>query len=582
MIFFNSANLQILSLFSYLWAAMTESDYSSAIEHIFVQFPSFQKVGDAAYKPGLQNMFEIDEALGRPSSKFNSVHIAGTNGKGSVSHMIASALMQLDRSDVFGSDASDRKFRIGLYTSPHLVDFRERIKVNGEMVPKEFVYEFLRKNTPLFEKHSASFFEITTALAFAWFAKCRVDIAVIECGLGGRLDSTNIIRPMLSIITNIGLDHCQYLGNTLKEIAFEKAGIIKRGVPVVIGECGTPESGVREVFERTASDCGSQIYFAEKLSGYIGTGTLLSDAEIRRTVATSSSSVSCASASSSAASASASSAAASVTAATSSSAAPSPRAVKPQSVRTLASCILAAVDADNMDLKGDCQKKNVKSVSYSLALLLDMLHSAYKEEVVSDENNSGNSGSAGNDGNAGNAVDVNEAELAKVIFGIENAARLTGLRGRWEKLSDSPLTICDIGHNAHGMRLLCPQIKRTLQELRTASAPASVSAESGEPRLYMVFGIMRDKDLSAELEYLPKDAHYLFVNADSPRALPADVLCEKMKTAGFDGDVAAGKSVKAGVIEAKRCAAKKDFIFIGGSSYVVAEALAYFDKIAGK
>lgn len=551
---------------------MTESDYSSVIEHLFVQFPSFQKVGDAAYKPGLQNMFEIDEALGSPSSKFSSVHIAGTNGKGSVSHMLASALMQLNRNDVIGSDATgsalcaegkcctdnkrgaDRKFIIGLYTSPHLVDFRERIKVNGVMVPKEFVYEFLKKSTPLFEKYTASFFEITTALAFTWFAKCGVDIAVIECGLGGRLDSTNIIRPMLSVITCIGLDHCQYLGNTLKEIAFEKAGIIKRGVPVVIGECGTPESGVREVFERTASDSGSQIYFAEKLSGYIGETSLPSDEEVSKAIATASSNVT---------SARSSSAVNSVTFS---------HTVKPKSVRTLASCILAAVDADNMDLKGDCQKKNIKSVSYSLALLLDMLHSAYREGIVSDENNAGNSG---------NAVGVNEAELAKVIFGIENAARLTGLRGRWEKLSDNPLTICDIGHNAHGMRLLCPQIKRTLQELRTASASASVSAESVEPRLYMIFGIMRDKDLSAELEYLPKDAHYLFVNAESPRALPADELCKKMKAAGFDGEIAAG-SVKAGVIEARRVAKKQDFIFIGGSSYVVAEALAAFDEIGGK
>ena len=304
---------------------MTDSEYNKVLEEIYERFPSFQVVGDRAYKPGLENMLELDKALGYPSRDFRAVHVAGTNGKGSVSHMIASALMQLptrlgncqhystknvrpatnaingnltddvpssnhprgSSSDDVSAEGAGR-FRVGLYTSPHLVDFRERIKVNGQMVEKEWVYDFLTRNKPLFEDLNASFFEITTAMAFCWFSFCKVDVAVIECGLGGRLDSTNIITPMASVITNIGFDHMQYLGNTLQEIAAEKAGIIKPGIPVIIGETGSnPDvvekrgerqteiaenkvlgNSVERVFVDKASDCATDIYFAEKLNPY--------------------------------------------------------------------------------------------------------------------------------------------------------------------------------------------------------------------------------------------------------------------------------------------------------------------------
>ena len=480
---------------------MTESEYQEEIKKIFTKFPSFQTVGGAAYKPGLDNMFEIDKEFGFPSKKFPSIHVAGTNGKGSVSHMIASALMQIPSApctSVTSAAAARATLKTGLYTSPHLVDFRERIKVNGEMISKEFVYDFLKGYTPFFEEKKASFFEITTAMAFDYFAKSNVDIAVIECGLGGRLDSTNIITPMLSIITSIGLDHCQYLGNTLKEIAGEKAGIIKRNSPVVIGECGTPDSGVKEVFMQVAKDNGSPIYFAENFSKYI-TGGHSSGSSIF-------------------------------------------------SIASLSACLLSG--ADNLDLKGDCQDKNIKTVAVALSLIL---------KQFADEKR----------------LEIDDALLVKVISGIENTAKLTGLRGRWEQLGDNPLIICDIGHNEHAFRILGKQIGRTAEQR---------FAKSGGGKLIMVFGIMRDKDLEAEKKYLPDNAFYIFVNADSPRALPADELKGRMFSMGFKGECAgsANKGTVGSIIDgiemAKQIAAKEDFIFIGGSSYVVAEVLEYFQK----
>lgn len=458
---------------------MIESEYQKELENIFIKFPSFQVVGGIAYKPGLDNMYDIDKALGFPSKRFRSVHVAGTNGKGSVCHMIASALMQLP------SSAAGDTLKIGLYTSPHLVDFRERIKVNGEMISKEFVYDFLKRFTPFFEEKNASFFEITTAMAFDYFAKNNVDIAVIECGLGGRLDSTNIITPMLSIITSIGFDHCQYLGNTLKDIAGEKAGIIKRNIPVVIGETSAPDSGVKEVFMQVAADNNSQIFLAEKASKYISWSN-------------------------------------------------------DNKANILSSCILSATET--LDLKGDCQNKNIKTVAVALSLILKQL---------SDEKK----------------LEVNDALIAKVIYGIENAAKLTGLRGRWEQLGDNPLIICDIGHNEHAFRMLGQQITRTSEQR---------FAKLGGGKLIMLFGIMRDKDLEAEKEHLPQNALYIFVNASSPRALPANELKAKMLSMGFNGECAG--SIKDGVAKAKQIAAKEDFIFIGGSSYVVAEALEFFQK----
>ncbi len=467
---------------------MTEKEYNQMLEEIYQRFPSFQVVGDRAFKPGLGNMMALDEALGHPSRDFRAVHIAGTNGKGSVSHMIASALMQ------FPKDSG--KLKVGLYTSPHLVDFRERIKVDGQMVEKEWVFNFLKDHKNLFEKTDASFFEITTAMAFSYFSYRNVDVAVVECGLGGRLDSTNIINPLASVITNIGFDHMQYLGNTLEEIASEKAGIIKPGIPAIIGET----SGVERVFIDKASDCSTDIYFAEKLNPY----NLSPDGAFRsfshRDI--------------------------------------DAREETLKSILSLATCLLASVDPGRMDLKGDCQKKNIKTVCTALAVILrKMLDESQK--------------------------DLSESTLADMVEAIENAAHITGLRGRWEKLGDTPLVICDIGHNSHGMKVLMPQVERTYEEHNNG-------------RLIMFFGVMKDKDLAAEVGFLPKDAHYLYVNASTPRALPAADLKSRMDESGFRGEIPGDGSISAGLQWIKNNAKPEDFVFIGGSSYVVAEVLKFF------
>ncbi len=446
-----------------------KKDYNSLLEEIYCKFPSFQIVGERALKLGLENMLTLDSSLGNPSQAMKCVHIAGTNGKGSVSSMIASAFMECG-------------LKVGLYTSPHLTDFRERIKINGEMVPQEWVYDFLKTRYELFESTGASFFEITTAMAFSYFAEQQVDIAVIECGLGGRLDSTNIITPLVSIITNIGFDHCQYLGNTLDAIAREKAGIIKPKVPVVIGERVQENN---EPFESIALQRDSAIYFAEDL--YL---TELSD------------------------------------------------------IYAVANRILSLIDSEKMDLKGNCQQKNIRTAATSLAMLLQ---SAETMQLLKDHKYTA------------------DKACRRFVKGIENAAKNTKLRGRWETLSKRPLVICDIGHNEHGMKLLMPQIKSTYNSL------------CGTSRFYMVFGVMKDKDLMAELPLLPKEAEYLWVNASTERAMPAEELADKMKINGFNGKIIAQGMVAETLQYLLKIAARKDFIFIGGSSYVVAEALKYFD-----
>lgn len=465
---------------------MTEKEYNQMLEEIYQRFPSFQVVGGRAFKPGLGNMMALEEALGHPSRDFRAVHIAGTNGKGSVSHMIASALMSFP--------GQSGNLRVGLYTSPHLVDFRERIKVDGQMVEKEWVFNFLKDHKDLFEKTDASFFEITTAMAFSYFSYRKVDVAVIECGLGGRLDSTNIISPLASVITNIGFDHMQYLGNSLEEIAAEKAGIIKPGIPAIIGET----SGVERVFIDKASNCCTDIYFAEKLNPY----NLSPDGAFRSFSHRETDS----------------------------------REEALKSILSLATCLLASVEPGRMDLKGDCQKKNIKTVCTALAVILrKMLDESQK--------------------------DLSEGTLADMVEAIENAAHITGLRGRWEKLGDAPLVICDIGHNSHGMKVLMPQVERTYKEHNNG-------------RLIMFFGVMKDKDLAAEVGFLPKDAHYLYVNASTPRALPAADLNSRMDAFGFRGELPGDGSISAGLQWIKNNAKPEDFVFIGGSSYVVAEVLA--------
>lgn len=464
---------------------MTEQEYNIQIDYIFNKFPSFQKVGASAYKPGIESVKTLVEQLGNPHGKFRSVHIAGTNGKGSTSHMIAAAL-------------ASKGLKVGLFTSPHLIDFRERIKTSTadgtfEMLPKDFVYDFIKDNRHRFEELNVSFFEITTAMAFCWFAQSKVDIAVIECGLGGRLDSTNIITPLLSVITNIGLDHCALLGDTTEKIAAEKAGIIKPGVPAVIGEA----SGVAQIFRNKAQAEGSSIYFAED-----------SDFE--------------------------------------------------QFEETLR----------KMDLGGACQRRNLRTVLCSLSILNPLISSTFPH--------SGDSSAAPVE------KPVCKTIASEELSAIENAAKTTGLHGRWEILSREPFMVCDTGHNPHGFALLGRQIRAEYEKWRGKHPGA---------RLLMIFGVMADKDLDSIIDYLPVDAEYIFVSPGTPRAMKAKALEDKMVELGFRSfrkpeyngrGIEFDSEGRTAVVlsQYRETMRDDDFVFIGGSTFVVAEVLESFE--AGK
>lgn len=448
----------------------TEEAYQDMISRLFVRFPSFQKAGASAYKPGIQNMEFFDQLLGHPHKQYKVVHVAGTNGKGSVSNMLASSL-------------AAQGLRVGLYTSPHILDFRERMRVIDEsaesmsqMVSKQDVWDFVQKWGSTFDHLDLSFFEITTSMAFDWFAAQKVDIAVIETGLGGRLDSTNIVTPVLSVITNIGLDHCDMLGDTLPEIAFEKAGIIKPCVPVVVGE-SHPE--IDEVFERKVlytnlpevkfmgdrKQIMSLLTFADKVD------PLLWD---RRDE------------------------------------------------------ILA-----QMDLQGSYQEKNLRTV----LTVLDQL---------------------------GYARNVDEA--------IIRTAERADFHGRWEKLSDDPYIICDIGHNEHGLRYNFSQLKKVIDDGVYSS-------------LIMVYGSVADKDVDAVIHLMPEGAQYVFTKAEGKRALEAQAIADKY-VEFCDGmgrskdNIYVVPDVRKAVDEALRLSSNEaaPIIYIGGSTYVVSEAVEYLSK----
>lgn len=416
-------------------------NYQETIEYLFNSTPVFEKIGAKAYKPGLQTTFALDEHFGHPHQKYKTIHIAGTNGKGSSSHTLAAILQS-------------QGYKVGLYTSPHLVDFRERIRVNGECVPEQYVIDFVEENRAFFEPLHPSFFELTTAMALKYFAEQKVDYAVIEVGLGGRLDCTNIITPILSIITNISFDHTQFLGNTLAEIAGEKAGIIKPGVPVVIGEY-LPET--RPVFENKAKAENAPILFAQDFDV-----TRLENSE------------------------------------------PS--------------------DVD-MELKGSYQERNKKTI-------LTALHILRQKLAISDE---------------------------AIREGFAHVCELTGLRGRWEKLNDAPLTICDTGHNLAGWSYLAPQIN-------------AVKAETK----HIVFGMVDDKDVAHVLQLLKEKLEnrvkYYWTQPSTKRAIPVEKLSELALKLGLHGETY--HSVKEAYNAALKNAEKDDFVFVGGSSYVVADLLS--------
>lgn len=419
--------------------------YNRELEWIFNQFPSYQMVGGRAYKPGIETMKEFDAKLGYPHKSYMTIHIAGTNGKGSVSHMLASAL-------------ASAGLKVGLYTSPHLIDFRERIRINGEMISRESVYDFLTEWKGFMLEQKPSFFEITTAMALDYFARERVDIAVIETGLGGRLDSTNVITPILSIITNIALDHCEYLGYTLSEIAVEKGGIIKTEVPVVVGEV---TGQTRPVFEAIASEKNSLLIFAQESRFK---DVLASDYKL--------------------------------------------------------------------DLKGDYQTHNIRTVLAALYVLgHNQTFMAKAGEGWRDEN---------------------------LREGISNAAKNTSLRGRWEQLSADPLVICDTGHNANGLRVVFSQLRRQKAD-----------------RLFIVLGFVAEKDLEKIFGYMPKNAYYFFTQASTERALPALKLAEKCKSLGFEGEI--HENVGAALEAYKRIQKDGDLLFIGGSTFIVADAINFLE-----
>ena len=446
-------------------------DYKQTLEYLYNAAPAFEKVGVGAYKEGLSNTLALDEHFGHPHTKYKTIHVAGTNGKGSVSHTLA-ALLQL------------AGYKVGLYTSPHLVDFNERIRVNGKPIEHEYVVRFVENEKDFFAPLHPSFFELATAMAFKYFAEQQVDIAVIEVGLGGRLDCTNIIRPMLSVITNISFDHTGMLGSTLAAIAAEKAGIIKEGVPVVIGE---HTSETRPVFEQKASDMHAPILFAEDCQ-YVTASQPLTSTMGRR---------------------------------------------------YHTSCF-GVIDGE---LGGECQERNVNTV---LNCLLP-LAKAMKREGMS-------------------VLKSNLKLIDCVRQAFSHVCEITGLTGRWQKVGDSPLVICDTGHNVAGWQYLAGQIKDTYREL----------SNKGESHLYIVFGMVNDKDVSTVLAMLPRDAVYFFTQADNHRAILSSDLKAMAVEYGLQGE--SYDTVPEAYKAARAQAKENDFVFVGGSSYVVADFLGMKDR----
>lgn len=425
-------------------------NYLETVNYLFNIAPVFEHIGASAYKEGLDNTYLLDEHFGHPHRKFKSIHIAGTNGKGSCSHTLA-AILQNDG------------YKVGLYTSPHIMDFRERIKINGECISKEYVIEFVNQEKSLFEKIHPSFFEVTTALAFKYFAEQHVDYAIIEVGLGGRLDCTNIITPILSIITNISFDHTNFLGNTLEKIAKEKAGIIKQNIPVIIGET-TNET--KPVFKTCAESMNAEIIYADENDEIISF-TMNEDGGI--------------------------------------------------TYNTRSFGIIQG------ELGGLYQKKNTNTILHAVRFL-------YNQHIIK------NTGSINN--------------------GFYNVCRLTGLIGRWQKISSNPSVICDTGHNVGGWTYISRQLQ--LQKYN---------------KLHIVFGMVNDKDVDGVMCLLPKNAHYYFTKPQSKRAIPEKDIQRKAMTHGLAGDCY--NDVPSAYTAAKKMATPDDMIFIGGSSYIVSDLLLY-------
>ncbi len=426
-------------------------NYSETLEYLFTSLPSFQDIGSDAYKPGLERVTEFCRHLGNPQRNFYTIHIAGTNGKGSVSHILASVLREAG-------------YCVGLYTSPHLNDFRERVRIDGKKIPKQKVVNFVDRNRAKMEELQLSFFEMTTTLAFDYFAHNNVEVAIIETGLGGRLDATNIITPILSVVTNVALEHKEYLGDTLAAIAAEKAGIIKKSIPLIVGErCDEYNA----IFMSRTHEVNSPLIFAQD------------HFSIR-----------------------------------------SQKATAKGQLFTLERHLDRYIFNLEIDLAGSYQAQNLITATTAA----DYLHRSTPLSI----------------------------SRRAFIEGVGQAAASTGLKGRWQKISESPLTVCDTGHNPHSLKLVSEQIKATQYN-----------------KLYCVLGLAADKDFDTILTYLPHDAHYIFTRAQSQRAVDAAELLKRAQAASLTGE--AIDSVKDALAHARELAEEGDMIFIGGSNFVVAE-----------
>lgn len=430
-------------------------NYPETLKYLFDRLPMFHRIGQAAYKNSLENTLKLDEIFGHPHRKFKTIHVAGTNGKGSVSHMLAAVFQAAG-------------YKTGLYTSPHLKDFRERIKINGKMISEDEVVQWVEKYPVANDLWNIepSFFELTVALAFDYFAKQSVDIAIIEVGLGGRLDSTNIINPEVSVITNISFDHVNLLGDTLEKIATEKAGIIKKNIPVVIG---VTQKETKEVFQDTAQTNQSLIYFADQ--EYVTSYSMLG--------------------------------------------------LDGKQILNVERNGGIAYPEIKLDLLGHYQTQNVPLVLKTLDIMVERGWRFSRENIYN---------------------------------GLANAAKSTGLMGRWQIIGHNPLIVCDTGHNEDGIKMVVNQIKNTAHKT-----------------LHVVFGVVVDKNQDTVLQVLPKDAVFYFTRADIPRALDEKELAQKALEFGLKGD--SYSSVLEAFNVAKLNADKNDLIFVGGSTFVVAEIL---------
>ena len=429
-------------------------NYTETLDYLFSSMPSFQQVGGDAYKPGLERISEFCRSIGNPQRNYFVIHIAGTNGKGSVSNMLAAVLQQAG-------------YQTGLFTSPHLTDFRERIRVNGEMISKQKVVNFVDRYKAEMERLQLSFFEMTTAMAFDYFAQSDVEVAVIETGLGGRLDATNIVQPIISVITNIGLEHTEYLGDSLPKIAREKGGIIKKCTCAVVGE---KNPNYNLVLEEIAADLRSELIYANE-SFTLGECGFENNKQVVTMTRT--------------------------------------RDNYPYRVR--------------LDLLGEYQRQNLVTV----ATVLDTLHESTPLSI----------------------------SRRAFVEGVRDVVALTSFRGRWQVLSDKPLVVCDTAHNEHGIAEVARQLK----------------SRTNGGKLLCVMGFCEDKDFSKMLAQMPSDAHYIFTQALIRRAASLDKISEVATSLALDFEVAS--TVEEAVAKAQQQLTEEDMLYIGGSTFVVAEML---------